>query len=681
MKGHIGDEEWREQLTVAHSGTATYPLIVRAYGGGAKPIINGSDLVETWTQDDGGSVLHESYFEGGDLSEWDNYAPSGSSTIVASGTAAYNGSYGALVTISDDDDAYIREVTYANQSEIYLQFYINFDSWQGVDEGVITLVQLTTDDDTYMFNMALEYEATGDYHFLYIRDKEDGGSYNESTTWTCDADLLDGEWHKIEIHWKAATGDGNNDGIAEYWVDDISRASEGDHDTDTRAVGRHYIGAMSVDSGCSGVFYLDDIVLHTEAYGAANQWQAALTTEPNQVFFDGVRGNKQTALVDVDSANDWFWATNVLYVYYEEDPDGAVDIEASVYTQCIVMDTKDYITIQDLHLKNANVSGINLKEPCTYCQILDNTIEYCATYGVKLEDANNDHNTIDGNTISNTRLINGCVGIQLFSSSNNTISNNTSSYCYDSIKLSAGSADNIIKNNTVHHSVDDGMDIIGAGTDDNIIRYNLAYSNGNSGIKVHDNADSNEIYYNISYENTPYQYQDDAGGNSWYNNVGYKGVAASATGLLIGSSATNVTAKNNIFLDCTKCIYKTTGSTLTSIDYNSYYPDGGDYFHFDGSSYDFEDWQTNSSQDANSLITDPHMIDPANGDFTLQFGSPCIDAGVDVGLTEDYVGNPVGGKARAVIKQIVKQIVKQIIKQIMITFMGYPDIGAYEYCN
>jgi len=69
--------------------------------------------------------------------------------------------------------------------------------------------------------------------------------------------------------------------------------------------------------------------------------------------------------------------------------------------------------------------------------------------------------------------------------------------------------------------------------------------------------------------------------------------------------------------------------------------------------------------------TDPLMTDPANGDFTLQPNSPCIDAGVDVGLTEDYAGNPIGREIEA--------IVKRIMKRIIIAPIGYPDIGAYEY--
>ena len=54
------------------------------------------------------------------------------------------------------------------------------------------------------------------------------------------------------------------------------------------------------------------------------------------------------------------------------------------------------------------------------------------------------------------------------------------------------------------------------------------------------------------------------------------------------------------------------------------------------------------------MESDPKLIDVESNNFHLQSDSPCIDAGVDLGLTQDYDGNtiPVG---------------------------FFPDIGAYEY--
>lgn len=55
-----------------------------------------------------------------------------------------------------------------------------------------------------------------------------------------------------------------------------------------------------------------------------------------------------------------------------------------------------------------------------------------------------------------------------------------------------------------------------------------------------------------------------------------------------------------------------------------------------------------------STSGDPLFVDPANGDFHLQAGSPCIDAGTDVSIAEDADGTSMPQGAA-------------------------PDIGAFEY--
>ncbi|MCR4275695.1 MAG: hypothetical protein NUV83_03030 [Candidatus Wolfebacteria bacterium] len=53
-----------------------------------------------------------------------------------------------------------------------------------------------------------------------------------------------------------------------------------------------------------------------------------------------------------------------------------------------------------------------------------------------------------------------------------------------------------------------------------------------------------------------------------------------------------------------------------------------------------------------NIQVDPQFFDSAAGDFRLNGGSPAINAGVDVGLAADILGNPI---------------------------IGVPDIGVYEY--
>ena len=69
----------------------------------------------------------------------------------------------------------------------------------------------------------------------------------------------------------------------------------------------------------------------------------------------------------------------------------------------------------------------------------------------------------------------------------------------------------------------------------------------------------------------------------------------------------------------------------------------------------FPTWaQWQASYDANGVNEDPTLTDPGNGDFTLQAGSPCIDAGVDVGLDRDFANRAIHG-------------------------FEFPDIGAFEF--
>ena len=70
-------------------------------------------------------------------------------------------------------------------------------------------------------------------------------------------------------------------------------------------------------------------------------------------------------------------------------------------------------------------------------------------------------------------------------------------------------------------------------------------------------------------------------------------------------------------------------------------------------------------------------------DFTLQPNSPCIDAGVDVGLTQDYVGNLVPA-LKIISDVILSPILDPIIDPIQNVIFSSTtktavDIGAYEY--
>jgi len=156
----------------------------------------------------------------------------------------------------------------------------------------------------------------------------------------------------------------------------------------------------------------------------------------------------------------------------------------------------------------------------------------------------------------------------------------------------------------------------------------------------------------------------------FYNNVAYDcGTSFYLSGY---SYPVRVKLRNNISLNPrnTHIEYRSTGSEndySIDSDYNLLYPISGQQFFFyeyalgggpDWGYKNFTEWQaiskTGSVFDPHSIVADPLFVDPDNGNFRLRAGSPAIDAGVDVGLTQDFQGIPVPqGNA--------------------------PDIGAYEY--
>jgi hypothetical protein len=105
------------------------------------------------------------------------------------------------------------------------------------------------------------------------------------------------------------------------------------------------------------------------------------------------------------------------------------------------------------------------------------------------------------------------------------------------------------------------------------------------------------------------------------------------------------------------------GSTNTTIgtletDYNIIYISAGAkvgvFNSAESTNYTLANWISGKNQDTHSITDDPLFVNAVAGNFSLQAGSPAINAGTDVSLTTDYAGNTVPKGA-------------------------LPDIGAYEW--
>jgi hypothetical protein len=418
---------------------------------------------------------------------------------------------------------------------------------------------------------------------------------------------------------------------------------------------------------------------------ATDVYSASVTVEPNQVFMDGERltkGADENSLAD----HEWFWTTDTLYVKDASgDPDtSGVTIEASSTSDIMDINGNDYLIFDGLKVMYSNgrsfdcrfggnitIQNCTIQDSYDRAAIIGNggtdyTFNNCTISGTLTSDSiygwEPDNVTIKNCAFTDVSGANS-DHVQLYNGNNATIQNNsfsmegTDSGKGNVILISWTTA--LIEYNETSHG-NYGFDVNGSGI---TVQYNHCHDHTgeswSSGVYSGQDVDIHSgltVRYNIIHDCTMGMYFWNTSNHArtnhnFYNNTIYN---CTSRGFQSGSNSISGAFKNNIIWcpTATHAVRVNNPGTWDS-DYNNLGPEGTDFIHWDDvTGYDtLSSFQSGESQDANSISNDPSFTDEANDDFTLQEGSPCINAGVDVGLTEDYAGNPI---------------------------VGTPDIGAYE---
>ncbi|MFX0210562.1 MAG: choice-of-anchor Q domain-containing protein, partial [Candidatus Hodarchaeota archaeon] len=172
------------------------------------------------------------------------------------------------------------------------------------------------------------------------------------------------------------------------------------------------------------------------------------------------------------------------------------------------------------------------------------------------------------------------------------------------------------------------------------------------------NKDSSgtEIYYNLiepGPQGSAIQVEDGSSIVKIYNNT--MSIVGGKFGVFLTEYSTGATVKNNIAVNG-KAFNVVSGSEVNLVANNNlWFRTDGDVVVWLGTGYTaatFADYQNVSGQDSNSIVDDPLFVDVNNNDYRLESNSPAIDAGTDIGLSQDITGKSI---------------------------VGLPDIGAYEY--
>jgi len=224
----------------------------------------------------------------------------------------------------------------------------------------------------------------------------------------------------------------------------------------------------------------------------------------------------------------------------------------------------------------------------------------------------------------------------------------------------------LVENNTAYNSTSAGF-VIGHNASHIVLRRNRAYDNNdNFDYLVGGDSYNVSLYYNLAYGSSAHSVgvkEDNTSLVSVYNNL-FSQNSVSSSSMDFSDYIKNITLKNNLvyfsgtviarFLDDS---WSPNNDTLV-MDNNFYYGyNFSDSRHFydgsNGQSYTFAQFKSSYNHELNSLYNQtPKFVDFENNNFQLQWNSPAIDVGLDLGLTEDYFGNPI---------------------------YGTPDIGAFEY--
>ena len=442
-----------------------------------------------------------------------------------------------------------------------------------------------------------------------------------------------------------------------------------------------------------------------------NIWKATITKQPNIAYFNNKRG---TLITTHECANpyEWYWASNVLYVYAPGDTDPSATytspgVEVGARNAPIYLNDKSYITIDDLTVRDgngiltsnfsaniyigySNCVGIVVKN-CILergvhrgitCAASVNatsiTIDNCdihdnGGHGIYINDPISSgqisYNTIYQNGwrsyIDNHQYdgIQGYLGnVNIFGNiihdnvSGTAVSDDESHGIY---ALASKAVMNVYQNTIYNHQNGAGIKTRGSAN----IYGNMIYNNHLDGIEPGGNGAVNivvSIYNNIIFNNGMWGVWTDTKGIGTFslsiiNNTFYKNsITSGYREIDIEDDLTALTIKNNILFAADasgRTLYADVQTGTVDIDYNLHWrTDGNPSIRYGDIYPTWAQWQTLGFDTHIETTADPLFVSTTN--FQLQTTSPAIGEGVNIGLKTDYDGN---------------------------AFKNPPSIGAYEY--
>ena len=503
-------ETWREQLTVPVSGSAGSPITFGAYGTGAAPILDGADLLASWTSEPV-NIAGEDFTDGAGNTpvSWWMFEDAGTPSLDGSatgntmgweGTATRSatriqGSYSVSLPTTADD-------LWRNYTNLAATTPFKAATTSFTVGGWVYLVASGTTSRPF-FSLT-DYSAKGvDIRKNGADGKIRGIVYSSGGTATVPADAAyTTGWYHIVVRWNGdnVAGAGAEDEIS-LWVNGVKQSTTVIRTSVAlvTASGMKFIGAADAATLFDEWFLCAVPLLDTEiqsiyTYGLAGErnnvafttYYATAAVEPKFVLADSTVLTSVATKALLTPGTFWWDAANTrVYVRLagDADPAGSV-VNAPQRDRGVSASGKSYLTIRDLELLHFNEHAISLSTSTSI--IVDTvTISYAYNHGVYAP-----------------------AGAA-------TVRNSTISYVYRGIEYKGGG--NAISSNTLHHipfqsSMPDTypFPVLASGADDaSAVSNNVIHDNGAFGTidSIHgiyvDGGQTNQLIYGNTVYNIP----------------------------------------------------------------------------------------------------------------------------------------------------------------------------------
>jgi parallel beta-helix repeat protein len=258
-----------------------------------------------------------------------------------------------------------------------------------------------------------------------------------------------------------------------------------------------------------------------------------------------------------------------------------------------------YVTVSNNEIGNNFTQGV-LTWVADYILIKDNYIHHNGATGIQIEDGSDyiilDNNILEYNSLSHQYE----GGIWIDDATNVVVQNNISRR--NKMGILVGKSDRVlIRNNVVH--------------------------NNNEGYEHNINA----MGVNVNVSGTPTRNTILVHNTLWNN-----GHTTSHRGdMSLGSFgvADDLVAKNNIVSESASPYDLWVTATGYESDYNNYHNTRTLLVRHNNRDKSWSQYLSDSTQDGNSITTNPLLVDPENGDFSLRPESPAKDGGSDLTIT------------------------------------------------